>query len=238
MEYNITSTVNQLAAIHLATGDIFWSSTRKGTTGQGHTYETNVVVKPEDNLAKADYLGTEIKTSSTKSGRVRQFTLAFGNEQLLTTTYGRVNRENKLCLNRSLRVGKTARWGGTEVNLSLDDQALRLTAGAIVSEIPRERITQVLDEKMTNLMIVSVQKRRQNGDWAYRYPAFTYYGGIDHERFFNALHDGTIAVEFRFRGDKDKGTSFNINKKKLSSLYRYQYEWNLRDGVPREIKWS
>lgn len=231
MEHNITATVKGLAAIHMAAGDVFWKSTRKGTTGQGHTYESMVLVKEEDNLAEADYCGTEVKTSSAKGGRVRKFTLNFGGEQLLTQTCGVKNSEGKLCLNRSLRVGKQSRWNGKVVNLSLDDKALRLTAGDVTTEISRERIMEVLDKKVANMMIVSVEKRKSGDDWAYRYPAFTYLAALNHERFFEALQDGTIAVEFRIRGDKDYGTSFNINKKKLADLYGIRFDWSPQKGV-------
>ncbi len=205
--------------------NIWWSSTRSGTTGQGHTFETRMLVKQEDNKSEADCYDTEVKTKSSRAQRVRTFTMNFGIERELTRVFGKQSRDGKLCLNRSLRVGKTAIWNNQKIDLKVSGGELRLDAGQHTTGIPLDKIAGVLKNKLDNLLIVNTLKRRDGEDWQYRYPSFSYYDSLDQERFIDALSDGRVAVEFRIRGDKDYGTSFNIAAKEFPHLYTSTFAW-------------
>lgn len=221
----------------------WFDSTRGGDTGQGHTWETRIAKKVEDNEAKADIFETEVKTTSSPNdrARVRMFTQCFGTEPALFAQCSHITSGGVRRLARQIRTTSNARraiyWNGHEVDLKLTSSALQLTAGSLITMIGRAEFERILAEKIKNLVIIHTRKRKNPNDpeqkkMQYQYHGFTYYGGIIPERFYEFLETGKIAIEFRLKGetiekmDKDNGTSFNITKNLLKDLYAYEFPWN------------
>jgi hypothetical protein len=205
-----------------------FAQTRGGSTASGYTLETNVFGKSEDNHRRADVDGTEIKSKIGKlSGRQRLFTANFGCEQWLTN-FGYVNKDDKLCFTRSVRVGKPISVKHREtgqphvMELTCDDQSVKLAiAGGdqiVVHQIPLPKVTWQLAAKITNLCIVKTERATVDGEPHFRFNDFIYYEELDVDQWLNALRNSRVAVEFRVRG-KDYGTSFNISLKDMEGLY-------------------
>jgi hypothetical protein len=236
MEYTATYHLDFVNA-QQPKAETWWPSTRNGTTGQGHTF---VLEKEEDNLAEWDAFHSECKTSGAKSpnARVRLFTHAFGVEQDLLSRYGRVGRADTKRFGRQVRAGKPRNWNGDVVEMGLDEDNITLTAPSWQTKTPRATIDTVLTRKLSNLVIVNSQKRKSSErrldgtpvDYDYRYPGFTFYGGLSSERFWDLFSSGRVAVEFRVRDGKDYGTCFNVSKKDIPLMYDFTYEWQGGSG--------
>lgn len=199
---------------------------RSGPTACGYSLEGGVFGKTEDNNRRADVDGTEIKAKVGRlQGRQRQFTAVFSDQQYLVDRFGYYSpTSGKLCFTRSFRVGKKAFVTDREtkekheVDLKLNDDALRLTVDGSVHEVTREALEWQLAVKLPNLCIVRAERITHEGEPHFRYNDFVFYEDIYVERWMNALAEGKIAVEFRVR-DKDYGTSYNINMKDLADIY-------------------
>ena len=202
----------------------FFPATRLGPTAVGHTLETSVFKKAEDNLKTADIVDTELKGKTGKgSRRVRLGTSNCGLEQQLLESYGKLNSaQTKRQFYPLLTMGKPRTLApATVCDLVFDDELLGLSVnGSVIGGWGMDALSEMIHHKLRKIAIVEAEKKIVEGRPHFRYTAVDFYSGLCIPSIVGAIEQGLIKVEFRINEEHDHGTSFNTTTKAMRSFYR------------------
>lgn len=202
----------------------FFPQTRGGNTAVGHTLETSLFHKTEDNKAKADIGDAELKASTGKgSKRVRLATYNCGAEKSLLLEYGQMNKANtKRQFYPLFTMGKEKKFGNLSAGLQMDYDRLQVCFNdRPVGYWEIDIISGMITNKLRNIAVVEAEKKIVGGVAHFRYNAVNFFSGLCIPSVISGIENGLIKVEFRINDEHDHGTSFNTTTKAMKDLYQY-----------------
>ncbi|RYF14260.1 MAG: hypothetical protein EOO77_14515 [Oxalobacteraceae bacterium] len=222
--------------------NIWHNTTRKGDTGAGHTCETIIFGKEEDNKSLADFMGFECKSvlATSKNARVRLLNFAGGAEAELCKRFGKVSPTRGYnSFTRQLRCNKPIRANGSSIALVIEDNELSLLVdgqervGEWLVDAPGRSIATKVADKIADMALIRYEKRVQDGLQQYRYTGVDFHTGLSLPRLITAFGAQHIAVEFRYTDKKDYGTSFNMSMRHMEGYWPHHTTVTWGDGPPR-----
>ena len=203
----------------------FVPSVRLGPTGVGHTFN-ELMRLPEDNLAKPDIDGAEIKTHRTKSNSmVTLFTFnrkAWKMPPLdAVKKYGSKDRDGRQGLYYTMSLKPNS--AGLFLTVGDDDISVQHTSGQIVATWQLETLVKRFQQKIPALIFVSAFTEMRDSVEHFHYYRAQLLKGTSAELLADQFRAESILVDLRLHDKgtmaRNHGTGFRAYQDKLPLLF-------------------
>jgi hypothetical protein len=203
----------------------FVASARRGPTGIGHTFQTLLGLK-EDNLAKPDIEGAEIKAHRTRSNNM--ITLFTFNRKAwkmppleAVKKYGNLDRNGRqgLYYTMSLKPNSV----GLFLNVQKNEMSVQHISGQIVATWQLEKIAERFQRKIPALIFVSAFTKERDGQEYFHYYRAQLMKETSAELLANQFRNESVLVDLRLHDKgtraRNHGTGFRAYENNLPTLF-------------------
>ena len=220
-------------------------SLRKGPTGVGYTFETQLN-KKEDNLSIPDYKGIEIKTMRYLSKkRIHLFNCTPNKSEenmieKIKNKYGYPDKDypEYKVFNVSLNAKEPITIGYKKLFLKVNKEkriieVIGLTVFGFRINLDVkwsfDMLKNIIETKIKKLAIVKACYKRINNEDYFLYSRIDFFNIKNFDTFIKLIENGTISITFKigiwkdkekFGQTHDRGTDFSIMEENIEKLYK------------------
>ncbi len=205
-------------------------SKRKGDTGIGYTLETLLGLK-ENNFKTPDFGQIELKSRRKgRNSRITMFTLNRNvwiiDKKEVIERYGYLDKKDR----KALKCTINSKPNNQGFYVRVEQAGVRIyhAEGQLTTEWQRDYLIETFKEKMSNLLIVNADTRRnsdKNEEFWYN-EAFLL-TQLNAENFLDFIRNDIIIIDLRMHikengSVRNRGTGFRIHPKDWNSCYNSQ----------------
>jgi len=203
----------------------FVPSVRRGPTGVGHTFN-ELMHLPEDNLAKSDIEGAEIKTHRTTSNSmVTLFTFnrkAWKMPPLeAVKKYGSLDRDGRQGLYYTMSLKPNS--AGLFLNIQGTEVSVQHISGQVVATWRIETLVERFQQKIPALIFVSAFTETRDGVEHFHYYRAQLLKGTSAELLADQFRAENVLVDLRLHDQvtraRNHGTGFRAYESKFPLLF-------------------
>jgi len=203
----------------------FIPSTRKGSTGIGHTLETYLGLK-ENNIALSDLVDAEIKAHRSDSNNM--ITLFTFNRKVwqvpplqAVMKYGSLDKNGRKGLYYTMSL--TPNSAGLFLHITNKDISVRHISGTVIAIWSLDNLAETFIKKIPALVLVSAFTEERNGKEWFRFYRAQLLQGTSPELLADQFKAENILVDLRLHDKgtmaRNHGTGFRTYENKLSYLF-------------------
>ena len=208
----------------------FIQSTRKGPTGVGHTLETHLGIK-ENNDAKPDVEGAELKAHRTKGNSL--ITLFTFNNKVwkmkpldAVKKYGSLDKDGRMGLYYTMSLKPNS--AGLFLDVQKTEISVRHISGEVVATWQLQSLADRFLQKLPALLLVSAFTEERDGLEYFHFYRAQLMKGTSPELLGDQFREENIFIDLRLHDKgtmaRNHGTGFRTYEDKLPSLFK-----NIRD---------
>lgn len=203
----------------------FVRSTRRGPTGIGHTFETEIGID-ENNISLPDIPDFEIKAH--RDGVTNMITLfTFNNKAWVMPPldairkYGSYDQNGRLGMYYTMSL--TPNSAGLFLNVDDDKITVQHTSGEIIATWQMDKLAERFIQKIPALLFVSARSEERDGREYFHFYRAQIMKGTTPELLADLFRAGDILVDLRLHDKvtmaRNHGTGFRAYENKLPRLF-------------------